>query len=232
MGMPCRHIAAVCQSNDSILGKDPTGFPLSSIRVFWWNKYYLYGMSKRPDHRKSREALIALAANDTQGLPCPGRLDNPLTFLCPDQVFVSYSKPATDRLLNYTSFDAMGAVQLMRDRNNPLHLTQDVPAGLSQLSYLPADDGEWDYPIEQLSDTDDYNDSRKVLSLHYNDLSEAFTNSKDKESLELEFKDVMNAFIVRARGTAVVPTSSMVGQRVSMLPASSRKRKTHGANRS
>jgi hypothetical protein len=59
MGMPCRHIAAICIANEFILGKDPTGFPLSSVRIFWWNQYYLYGLSKRPDHQKSKEALIA-----------------------------------------------------------------------------------------------------------------------------------------------------------------------------
>jgi hypothetical protein len=31
MGMPCHHIASVCQKNESILGKDPKGFPLSSM---------------------------------------------------------------------------------------------------------------------------------------------------------------------------------------------------------
>jgi hypothetical protein len=81
--------------------------------------------------------------------------------------------------------------------------------------------------MEEFSDTDDYGDSRKVLSRHYNELSEAFNNSKEKETLESEFKIVMNQFTVRARGSAAL-SSSLVGQRVSMLPASSRKRKTHG----
>jgi hypothetical protein len=47
MGMPCRHIVSVCCGNDTILGSSPQGFPLSSIQVFWWNQYYLYGMSER-----------------------------------------------------------------------------------------------------------------------------------------------------------------------------------------
>jgi hypothetical protein len=82
MGMPCRHIASVCRGNDTILGPNPLGFPLSSIRVFWWNQYYLYGMSEKEDHQKIRGALPALADNDTQGLPCPTNLDRPSVFPC------------------------------------------------------------------------------------------------------------------------------------------------------
>jgi hypothetical protein len=39
----------------------------------------------------------------------------------------------TDCILNYNSYDAMEAIQLMKDRNNPLRLLETVPAGLSQL---------------------------------------------------------------------------------------------------
>ena len=236
MGMPCRHIASVCLKNESILGPDPKGFPLSSVRIFWWNQYYLYGLSNSKDHQKSKEALIALASNDTPGLPCPGRLDTPTVFLGSEPVFEAYYKPATDRLLNYNSHDAVGAVQLMQDRNNPTRLPDNVPAGLSQLSFLPDHDDQdednsntnvWSHLMEELSDTEDYQDSRKVLSRHYNELSEAFNNSKEKESLEAEFKKVMNDYTVRARGTAAASSSSK-GHRISMLPASSKKRKTHG----
>jgi hypothetical protein len=52
------------------------------------------------DHEKSKQALMALASNDTPGLPCPERLDSPTMFACPQHVFDSYHKPATDRLLN------------------------------------------------------------------------------------------------------------------------------------
>jgi hypothetical protein len=69
MGMPCHHIASVCLNYDSILGRDPKGFSLSYVRTFWWNQYYLYGLSNKKDHQKSKEALIALASNDTPGLP-------------------------------------------------------------------------------------------------------------------------------------------------------------------
>jgi hypothetical protein len=233
MGMPCRHIASVCLDDETILGPDPKGFPLTSIRIFWWNQYYLYGLSHSKDHQKSKQALIALAEKDTLGLPCPGRLDTPHTYACPEHVLAAYYKPATDRLLNYNSYEAIAATQKTRDRNNPNRLPQEsVPAGLSQMSHLPdiESDGEnWDHPMEELSDTEDYSHSRKVLSRHYNELSEAFNNSKAKETLEAEFMRVMNDFTVRARGSASVVSTS-VGHRVSMLPASSKRRKTHGSH--
>jgi hypothetical protein len=232
MGMPCRHIAAVCLDNETILGENSKGFPLSSVQIFWWNQYYLYGLSNRKDHKKSKQALIALASNDTPGLPCPGRLDIPTIFSPSERVFQAYSQPATDRLLNYSSPVAIGAVQKLRDRNNPVRLAENVPAGLSQLSFLPDQDesefeaNDWSNPMEELSDTEDYRDSRQVLSCHYNELSEAFNNSKEKDSLEDEFKTIMNDYIVRARTTAAIPFSSK-GQRISMVPASSKRKKTH-----
>jgi len=142
--------------------------------------------------------------------------------------------PATDRLLNYDSYDAIAAVQLLKDRTNPVRLPEAVPVGMSQLSHLPDDNDQDMYPnddwlnsIEELSDDEDYRDSRRVLSRHYNELSEAFNNSKMKETLEEEFKVIMNQYIVKARGSAAIPSTSQ-GTRVSMLPASSNRRKTHG----
>jgi hypothetical protein len=235
MGMPCRHIAAVCQDNHSILALDENGFPLSSVQVFWWNQYYLFGLSKAKDHFRIKEVLKSLADSDTLGLVCPESLDSPPTYSCPEHVIESFHTPATDRLLNYDSYEAISAIQLMKDRTNPVQLSNAVPAGMSQLSHLPTDDNneypdhDWTNSIEELSDDEDYRDSRRVLSRHYNELSEAFNNSKMKETLETEFKTIMNEYIVKARGTAAVPSTSQ-GNRVSMLPASSKRRKTHGTN--
>jgi hypothetical protein len=83
--------------------------------------------------------------------------------------------------------------------------------------------------MEEFSDTEDYGHSRKVLSQHYNKLSEAFNNSKEKESLETEFMKILNDFIVKAHGSADVASTS-IGHRVSMLPASSKRLKTHGTS--
>jgi hypothetical protein len=84
-------------------------------------------MSKKKDHQKMKEALMALANNDTLGLPCPENLDcplNPLTFPCPEHIFDSFYKPVTDCLLNYNGLDAITAVQLLLDRNNTLRLPE------------------------------------------------------------------------------------------------------------
>jgi hypothetical protein len=152
-------------------------------------------MSKKKDHQKSKDAMIALAANDTQCLPCPGRLDCPLSFPFPAKVFETFYRPVTDHILNYNSYDAILAIQLIKDRNNPFRLLETVPADLLQLSHLPnqedcdneADD--WLHLMDELSDTEDYQSSRMVLSCHYNELSETFNNSKEKEEMEEEFKN-------------------------------------------
>jgi hypothetical protein len=80
---------------------------------------------------------------------------------------------------------------------------QQVPAGLSQLSHLPSqesgDDAEWYYGIEEVSDTEDYGHSRKVLSQYYNDVTEAIHNSNAKEEFEQEVKEFLNQITVRAQ---------------------------------
>jgi hypothetical protein len=93
-------------------------------QVTWWNRSTIYGMSKKKDHQKMKEALMALANNDTLGLPCLENLDCPLTFPCPEHIFDSFYKPVTGCLLNYNRLDAMTAVQLLLDRNNTLRLPE------------------------------------------------------------------------------------------------------------
>ena len=233
MGMPCRHIGSICLSNNTILGDDPKGFPLSSIRVFWWNQYYLYGTSTKLDHQKSRMALLALANQDTEGLPCPPTLDNPRLFSYPDEVFYAFCQPPTDRLLNYDCTTARSAVQLLKDRNNPNQITVAVPAGLSQISHLPNQSdcesgfGEWGFGVEELSETEFYSHSRQVLSRHFNEVTEAINNSREKQELETEMRIFLSNLTARARGVAA-GSSTSTGSRVSMLPTSSKRRKTHG----
>jgi hypothetical protein len=119
-------------------------------------------MSSKNDHQKLKEAMIALAVNDTQCLPCLGRLDCPSSFSCPNHVCDSFYKPVTDQLLNYTSYESIGAVQLMQDRKNSFCLCEMVRAGLSQVSHLPDEDEknyrgyDWNHTMEEFSDTDDY----------------------------------------------------------------------------
>ena len=171
-----------------------------------------YVREKRSSKVKGGPAC-SLADNDTQGLPCPTDLDNPIEFCCPESVIALFHLPATDRLLNYDSSTATHAAQSMKDRNNPHRLSQPVPAGLSQLSHLPSEEtgddnhGEWFYGIEEFSDSEEYSHSRKVLSRHYNDVTEAIHNSNAKEEFEKELKEILNSMTVRARANAIIPSS-------------------------
>ena len=67
----------------------------------------MFGLSKANDHIRTKEALMALAENDTLGVACPITLDSPLTYSCPEHVLESFHTPATDHLLNYESYDAI-----------------------------------------------------------------------------------------------------------------------------
>jgi hypothetical protein len=133
-------------------------------------------------------------------------------------------------LLNYGGSTAKEAEQRMQDRNNPNRLQEAMPPGLSQISHLPSEEGEsidWNYPVEELSDTEDYGHSRKVVSRHYNEVTEALHNSLEKQKLEAELKECLNKFTVHARGLTAVAALAK-GNRISMTPANSKKRKTHG----
>jgi hypothetical protein len=106
--MPCRHIAAICRSNKTVFGENQKGFPLSSIRVFWWNIFYLYGMLKKTDHQTIKTDLVALTDNDTERVAFPSstlddpNLDDPSSFPVPYHVFKAFRQPAATKcLLNY-----------------------------------------------------------------------------------------------------------------------------------
>jgi hypothetical protein len=91
--------------------------------------------------------------HETEGLPCPAQLDNnPSSYNCPEHVFEAFYTPASNRLLNYDSYSAITALQLMKDRNNPSRFEHPVPAGSSQLSHLPGQEGDddWNFPMEEL----------------------------------------------------------------------------------
>jgi hypothetical protein len=104
---------------------------------------------------------------------------------------------------------------------------------ISLLSYLLSS-SHWDWliDIEDLLDTEDYGHSRKVLSRHYDDVTEAIHNSNAKEEFENELKQILNTMTVRARAHAIIPSSSKdqssKGNPLSMIPASSKRQKTHG----
>jgi hypothetical protein len=62
-----------------------------------------------------------------------------------------------------------------------------------------------------MSDAEDYKDSRNVLSWHYNEISVAFTSSKEKENLEKEFMKLMNDFTVCTCEVQQPPPSFLQG---------------------
>ena len=63
-------------------------------------------------------------------------------------------------------------------------------------------------------------------------MTEAIHKSNAKEEFEQEEKEFMNEITVRARAQAIIPSSSKdpssKGLRLSMIPASSKRQKTHG----
>ena len=63
------------------------GFPVCSVRVFWWSHYYKYGMSDNPQHKELIESLLDLdKANQTSntGILCvPDPWDLPRWDLLP-----------------------------------------------------------------------------------------------------------------------------------------------------
>jgi hypothetical protein len=230
--MPCQYIASVCRGKTQFWALTCSVFPYLPSVFFGGTNTICMVCLEKEDHQKLRGALLALADNDTQGLPCPTNLDKPIDFPCADSVIVRFHLQATDRLLNYNSSITTDAAVAMRDRKNPQRLMQQAHAGLSQLSHLPSqesgDNDDWYCGIEELSDTEDYGHSRKVLSRHYNDVTEAIHNSHAKVEFEKELKEILNNITVRARAQAIIPFSSNKGLRLSMIPPSSKKRKTHG----
>jgi hypothetical protein len=135
-------------------------------------------------------------------------------------VFKAFHRPATEHLLNYAGSTAKEAVQSMQDRNNPNRLQEAVPPGYSQISHLPSQDVDsldWNYPVEELSDTKDYGHTRKVVSCHYNEAMEAIYNSLEKQKLEAELKECLNDFTVHARGLTAVAFSAK-GNQILMTP--------------
>jgi phenylpropionate dioxygenase-like ring-hydroxylating dioxygenase large terminal subunit len=101
---------------------------------------------------------------------------------------------------------------MIMDQNNPNVIQEAVPVGLSQLSHLPNQeetgssrvdwDGNWKYPIEELSDEEDCDHTRKSLSWEWNESTEAIHNSRMKQSLEDKFRTFLCDITAEARGTA------------------------------
>ena len=71
MGHPCLHVGQVLKTEPALRSVYGSGFPLTSVQVFWRQEYYLYGMSLDPKNKCVQETLSSMVKNDTTGVPCP-----------------------------------------------------------------------------------------------------------------------------------------------------------------
>ena len=171
-----------------------------------------------------------LAKNDTTGVVCP---DLPVQdeYIVPRNVIQLLHSPAECRVLNYKDELSALALRELQDCRNHVGMdgASSVPPGLSQTSYFGEEDeglAEFITNTTEFDETDKFHSSEILKSIFY-DTTEAINNSNMKSELEKEFMIVFNKFAAKARG---VCNSNMFwkGRRISMLPANSKRKKTHG----
>ena len=84
-GIPCRHIACVvslpCQSDGRVMWKKMKGFPLSSVKTFWWTAYYYYGIMSKDNPNYDPKTISQLAQMremdlNGRGFVCENSLDD------------------------------------------------------------------------------------------------------------------------------------------------------------
>ena len=230
MGFPCRHVGAVMKSDTNLKSLYPIGYPLSSIQVFWRLEYYLYGMSTDNRHAEIKKTLMALAKNDTTGVHCPV-LPSQNDYNVPDHVLQVLHSPAECRVLNYRDELSAQALRELQDRQNHVGMdgSSGVPPGLSQTSYFGEDgEGLADFITNTTEfDNNDKFHTSEVLKCAFYDTAEAINNSSSKSELEENLLQVFNEFMAKARGNCDANTFQG-GHRISMLPANSKRKKTHG----
>ena len=162
MGFPCRHIACVLaepnQDGVTII-PDMKGFPVCSIRVFWWSHYYKFGMLPNAEYKKVVKTMMDLDERDTQGIVClgdpadlPGRIrEDAEAQLAKD---LAHSDPV-DRLLNYTPDQGKRALGRCLDQNIMVNQEYFVPPNCTQLSHLTQDSLESSLSDDQPDDQGD-----------------------------------------------------------------------------
>ena len=140
--------------------------------------------------------------------------------------------PAECRVLNYKDDLSASALRQLQDRSNHAVLGESsiVPAGLSQTSYFDEDghSGLADFitNTDEFDQDDKYHSSALLKNAFY-DAAEAINNSDSKEKLERELMKVLNKFSTVARGDCEA-NKKKGGRRMSMFPANSKRKKTHG----
>ena len=234
MGLPCRHIGSVIKKNDVMNSMYNDGFPLTSVKVFWRIEYYLFGMSVSPMHSDIRKTLFTLSRNDTTGVACPDLQPLP-SFDVPDFVVQLFHSPAECRVLNYNDVLSTSSLRNLQDKFNRERFGDlgTVPVGLSQLSQLADDSCGGDDTFGFAMATDDNDDanpdntSSSVLSSMFYQMAESINNSNSKERYENEAVAFFNDMIAKAGGDCDA-NKKRRGKRISMFPANSRRKKTHG----
>ena len=120
-----------------------TGFPLASIRVFWWSHYYKYGMSNNPAYQELKEALIQRDVEDTQGIMCilpPTQIPGGI---CSEEEcnrwLTIQNYPAEKRILNYTAHQGRRALGRSLDMTIQINGEVFTQAGYLQLTHLTQD---------------------------------------------------------------------------------------------
>jgi len=229
MGYPCLHVGQVMKSEPNLKVVYGSGFPLSSVQVFWRQEYYLYGMSEDPKHRSVQETLSSLVMNDTTGVPCPA-LPVLSEYVVPDYVLKLLHSPAECRVLNYNDTLSAAALQSLKDRRTRVVDDNNVPVGLSQASYF--DEGQNDDAVNFIMNTDEFDDierdhSSQILKNAFYDAAEAINNSNSKAQFEQFFLKFMNNITRDARADCDANVIKR-GRRVSSHPSNSKRRKTHG----
>jgi len=89
--IPCRHLAAVVQQNNTLSQLYKDGFPMSSVSVKWMNDYYYLGMNDVDQKSSFGKALDKLVHRDSNGLFCPNTIKDDV-FYNPDKRIVDLFK--------------------------------------------------------------------------------------------------------------------------------------------
>ena len=248
-GIPCRHIASVAstkgQLDHRVLIPGLGGFPPSAICAYWWTAYYYYGILG-PDSpgydRKLQKSLFQMNEQDNhgRGFLCTSQLDQ-VGIGVDAHVLELHRAPAIDRLLNYSQQELSRALFNMGGGAN---LGVAVPPpGLSQQSCLsqellgaggmsPGDDEDAD-DKENVMDLPGFHNeeplvkwnrhntpSRVVLSVEWNEVTNALDNSDKKDELLDKLREFLSHIAARAR-EGEGNKSDLTGHRVSSLPESS-----------
>ena len=233
MGFCCRHIGAVMRMEPLLKAAYPNGYPLSSLKVFWRQEHYVYGMSTDPTHNSIKASLSSLAKRDTTGVSCPTNLMGSCetTTEVPEHIMELLHAPAEFRVLNYSPTVCTAALRDLQDCRNPASFghAANVPVGLSQTSHFGSNNEEDDMFSFLINNPENnaHGHTSERLKRTFYDATEAIYNSEKTEELEIKLYDFMNKIIVEARGSCSTNVEQK-GKRLSMYTASSKRRKTHG----